>query len=237
MKKEFKTRSIKENLNSVLSFVNDCVSQLGLGVASEIKTKMACEKVFLIITDLLNEKISDVRIVFRGEEEKIFLEFYYDGSKFDPTSDIKKDFTVQNTEDNLEINFVNKIVDDLEYSYENEQNKLVIMKTLPQKKGLKIEQEERNEKVFLTLIGRVDTVTAPALDEKFSELFKNGKKYVYIDLDSINFVSSAGLRSFLMAQKSINKLGGEMKINNVSETIYSVFALTGFADVIDISKK
>lgn len=237
MKKELKTRGIKENLTSILSFVSECMRSLDLERYIELEIKMVCEKVFLIIIDLSKEKISDVTISFIGEEEKIFFEFYYNGSKFDPTLNIKKDFSVATSKDNLEINFVSKLLDEIKYSYENDQNKLVLVKILPQKKGLKIEQEERDEKVFLKLVGRVDTITAPILDKKFSELFKSGKSHVYIDLDFIDFVSSAGLRSFLMAQKAINKLGGEMKINNVSEPIYSVFTLTGFADIVDINKK
>lgn len=237
MKKEFKTRSIKENLAGVMSFLDENVKGIGFDEINIMEVKMCCEKVFLNINQAAKGKVNDVKITFRDENNKAFFEFFDNGEKFDPTSQIKKDFDVKKLDNDFGINFMSKLINSIEYYYENGENKLVLVKSIPQKKDLEIEEQEHDGTVFLTLIGRVDTTTAPILDKKFSELFSNAKKVISVDMDPTNYVSSAGLRGFLIAQKEINKLGGKLTINNVSEMIYSVFSLTGFADIMDIHKK
>ena len=85
----------------------------------------------------------------------------------------------------------------------------------------------------LALIGRLDTTTAPELDEVLKELFANGVKNLVIDLKQLEYISSAGLRELLFAQKNIKEVG-KMIIKNVNEEIMEVFDITGFADILTI---
>ena len=85
-------------------------------------------------------------------------------------------------------------------------------------------------KVFLQ--GRLDTTTAPQLEEELSKSLDDISELVF-DFGALDYISSAGLRVLLSAQKTMNKQGG-MKIANVSETIMEIFEVTGFSDILTI---
>ena len=95
-----------------------------------------------------------------------------------------------------------------------------------------IEKMRNNNELTVSLEGRLDTVTAPSLE---AELKANldGVQELVLDFQALEYISSAGLRVLLMAQKTMNKQGS-MVIRNVNETIAEVFEITGFADMLTI---
>ena len=95
-----------------------------------------------------------------------------------------------------------------------------------------IEKKLNNEELTITLGGRLDTVTAPSLEEELKASLE-GIKNLVLDFQALEYISSAGLRVLLMAQKTMNKQGS-MVIRNVNETIAEVFEITGFADMLTI---
>ena len=84
----------------------------------------------------------------------------------------------------------------------------------------------------LELAGRLDTTTAPALDKAINEDIADAKSLV-LNLSGIEYISSAGLRVLLGAQKKMQKIGS-MKVTNVCEAVMEVFEMTGFADILVI---
>lgn len=80
--------------------------------------------------------------------------------------------------------------------------------------------------------GRIDTLTAPEFEASMKENIENIKKIV-IDFKAVEYISSAGLRVLLSLQKIMNKQG-EMIIKNVNESVYEVFEVTGFSDILTI---
>ena len=82
------------------------------------------------------------------------------------------------------------------------------------------------------LIGRLDTTTAPQLEAEFKSNI-SGVETLILDFAELEYLSSAGLRVLLQAQKVMNKQG-EMIIRNVNETISEIFEVTGFADILTI---
>ena len=82
------------------------------------------------------------------------------------------------------------------------------------------------------IIGRLDTTTAPELEAAIDGCAA-GIKELVLDCSALEYVSSAGLRVILKAQKLMNAQGG-MKLTNVNETIMEVFDITGFADILTI---
>ncbi len=83
----------------------------------------------------------------------------------------------------------------------------------------------------LTLEGRLDTSTAPQLEKEIQGL--DGITCLKMDFEKLEYLSSAGLRVLLMAQKKMNKCG-EMILTHVNETIMEVFEITGFIDILTI---
>ena len=95
-----------------------------------------------------------------------------------------------------------------------------------------IEIKINTEETIIELVGRLDTTTAPALDKAINEDIADTKNLT-IDLKGLEYISSAGLRVILGAQKKMQKIGS-MKVTNVCEAVMEVFEMTGFADILVI---
>ena len=95
-----------------------------------------------------------------------------------------------------------------------------------------IDKQLNGSELTLTLNGRLDTTTAPELENAIKENIA-GVTNLVMDFAGLEYLSSAGLRVILGAQKTMNKQG-EMVIRNVNETINEVFEITGFIDILTI---
>ena len=95
-----------------------------------------------------------------------------------------------------------------------------------------IEKTMNGTAAALKIIGRLDTTTAPELEAAIDTCAAEIKELV-LDCTALDYVSSAGLRVILKAQKRMNTQGN-MKLTHVNETIMEVFNITGFADILTI---
>ena len=94
------------------------------------------------------------------------------------------------------------------------------------------DKQINGSELTLTLNGRLDTTTAPELEAVIKDSIA-GITNLVMDFAELEYLSSAGLRVILSAQKTMNKQG-EMVIRNVNETINEVFEITGFIDILTI---
>ena len=95
-----------------------------------------------------------------------------------------------------------------------------------------IEIKKNNQETIIEIVGRLDTITAPALDKTINEDIEDTKNLV-LDGKGMEYISSAGLRVLLSAQKKMQKIGS-MKVTGVCEEVMEVFEMTGFADILSI---
>ena len=95
-----------------------------------------------------------------------------------------------------------------------------------------IEKNLNGSELNITITGRLDTTTAPQLEAELKQSYAGIEKLV-LDFAALEYLSSAGLRVLLQAQKTMNKQG-EMIIRNVNDTISEIFELTGFIDILTI---
>ena len=95
-----------------------------------------------------------------------------------------------------------------------------------------IEKNLSGTELTVTITGRLDTTTAPQLEAEFKQNI-NGVEKLVLDFTALEYLSSAGLRVLLAAQKVMNKQG-EMVVRNINETISEIFDVTGFSDVLTI---
>ena len=95
-----------------------------------------------------------------------------------------------------------------------------------------IDIKRNAEETVIELVGRLDTTTAPALDKTVNEDIADTKNLV-LNMKRLEYISSAGLRVLLSAQKKMQKIGS-MKVTNVREEVMEVFEMTGFADILTI---
>ena len=84
----------------------------------------------------------------------------------------------------------------------------------------------------ISLGGRLDTTTAPEFEAAIKALPGDVTALV-IDMEALDYISSAGLRVLLVAQKTMNKKGS-MKVVHINETVMEIFEVTGFADILTI---
>ena len=97
---------------------------------------------------------------------------------------------------------------------------------------MKINIERENSKTLMKIVGRLDTTTAPELEKAINgegEALEN----LVLDFNGVDYISSAGLRVLLTAQKKMNAQGN-MELINVSENVMDVFEMTGFAEILVI---
>ncbi|WP_028504794.1 STAS domain-containing protein [Ruminococcus sp. FC2018] len=93
-----------------------------------------------------------------------------------------------------------------------------------------INKESKGSKLTMAIQGRVDTTTAPELDKQLRESI-DGVTDLILDFTKVEYVSSAGLRVLLSAQKIMNKQG-QMKLIGVSDDIKEIFDITGFSEIL-----
>ena len=95
-----------------------------------------------------------------------------------------------------------------------------------------IDIKKNADETIIEVAGRLDTITAPALDKTINEDIGDTKNLV-LDVKGMEYISSAGLRVLLSAQKKMQKIGS-MKVKNVCAEVMDVFEMTGFADILAI---
>ena len=97
---------------------------------------------------------------------------------------------------------------------------------------LNIDKTHENGCTFVALKGRLDTTTAPELESTLIDCLKD-TSVLTLDLEKLEYISSAGLRVLLVAQKTMN-VQGEMKLTHVGTAIMDIFEVTGFSEILTI---
>ena len=95
-----------------------------------------------------------------------------------------------------------------------------------------IEIKKHEKETTIEVIGRLDTITAPVLENTLNESIA-GIESLVLDMKGLEYISSAGLRVLLGAQKKMQKIGS-MKLTGVCEDVMEIFEMTGFADILTI---
>ena len=93
---------------------------------------------------------------------------------------------------------------------------------------------EQNNETIVVIEGRVDTVTAPDLELKVSQIWAQQGIILVFDCEKLEYVSSSGLRIILSAHKQVTAKGGKFILRNLSKEVRSVIDLTGFSRILTI---
>lgn len=106
------------------------------------------------------------------------------------------------------------------------------IKDSKEEKKMTINMISEDKQIILSLSGRLDAANAPKLEAELKKSINWVEKLVF-DFKELDYISSAGLRVLLNAQKVMNKQG-EMIVRNVNDTIVEVFEITGFVHILNI---
>ena len=100
---------------------------------------------------------------------------------------------------------------------------------------LNISKDVNGAQLVIALEGRLDTITSPVLESELNSSL-DGVETLIFNLEKLQYISSAGLRVLLTAQKVMNRQG-EMIVRNASEDVKEIFDVTGFSDILKKKKK
>ena len=98
---------------------------------------------------------------------------------------------------------------------------------------MNILKKAEGEALTIALEGRLDTTTSPQLDEVLDVSLDNVQDLT-LDLHELSYISSAGLRVLLRAQRKMNAKQGKMRVTGVSDSIMEIFEITGFSEILTI---
>ena len=97
---------------------------------------------------------------------------------------------------------------------------------------MKIDKSKTNGSLTLAISGKLETMTAPELEKVVKEELSDVTELIF-DLSELEYISSAGLRVLLSAQKAMN-VKGSMKVTGANEMVLEIFEITGFSDILTI---
>lgn len=98
-----------------------------------------------------------------------------------------------------------------------------------------ITKQKNDATLIVSLEGRLDTTTSPELETELQNSL-DGIYELIFDFKELTYISSAGLRVVLGAQKLMNKIAGDLVVRHVNETIMEIFEVTGFVDILTIEE-
>ena len=99
---------------------------------------------------------------------------------------------------------------------------------------MNITTEKINDFTVLKIDGRIDTSNFSIFEEEIDQLFNNGVKNIIFNCSGLNYISSSGLRVFLVAQKKTILLKGRLHLCNMQPAIKEIFAISGFSNIFRI---
>lgn len=99
---------------------------------------------------------------------------------------------------------------------------------------MNIKKEKIETFIVLGINGRIDTVNSVKLEAEVNQLFEEGEKYLIFNCSKMNYISSSGLRVFLVTQKKIISLKGMLYLCNLQPAIFEIFRISGFSNLFRI---
>ncbi|RJP22449.1 MAG: anti-sigma factor antagonist [Candidatus Omnitrophota bacterium] len=99
---------------------------------------------------------------------------------------------------------------------------------------IKINIKDEPNCKWIHVEGRIDGVTAPELQSQINTLIEVGNTKLLMELEQVDYLSSAGLRVFMNGQKLLKRAGGELILYKASQPVFEIFQLSGFANIFTI---
>jgi anti-anti-sigma factor len=99
---------------------------------------------------------------------------------------------------------------------------------------MEVQVKTLNNHVVVAIEGRLDTTQSDAFEKKMLEILQSGADKIILDCERLEYISSSGLRVFLIMQKKMNVSGGQMKICNLQPIIKEIFEVSGFMMIFSV---
>lgn len=99
---------------------------------------------------------------------------------------------------------------------------------------MNLTQEKLNDHLLLQVVGRLDTTQSDSFEKQIMEILDQGHEKIILDCKGLNYISSSGLRIFLIMQKKMMGAGGQFKICSLQPSIKEIFDMSGFTMIFSI---
>lgn len=101
---------------------------------------------------------------------------------------------------------------------------------------MEIQANKEENVTVVKIAGRFDAVTAPEYEKKIRELVETGDNRFVVDVENLDYISSAGLRALLVTAKLLKAKDGQMRLANVTGTVKEVFHISGFGSIFQMDE-
>ena len=99
---------------------------------------------------------------------------------------------------------------------------------------MKISTDISGNEILLKIEGRLDTTNYIEFENEVNKIFSENIKVIYMDCSELSYISSSGLRIFLIIQKKMMSAGGKFKLFGMQESIKEIFDISGFSKIFEI---
>lgn len=100
---------------------------------------------------------------------------------------------------------------------------------------MQINEQRQGDVTIMSIDDHLDTVTAPAFEQKLLGLIDAGARKLVVDCSALQYVNSAGLKVFLLAAKKLESMGGQLVICSLSSSVLMIFEMIGFTRIMKIA--
>lgn len=100
--------------------------------------------------------------------------------------------------------------------------------------GLSLDIDNRQEISVMRVRGRVDSDTAPELDDALTKILQNNRNKIVLDLQGVDYMSSAGLRAMVKAYQTAKKSGGDLRLASVSHPVEVILRTVGMMQMLQM---
>lgn len=219
-------------LARISAFITEAAELAGLDERATWQVQLAVDEAATNIIQHAydDETPGDLTLTWACESDRFVVTLRDHGRRFDPQNVPTPDITSSLEErqvGGLGIYLITRLMDEVRFDFHPQQGNLLTMVKY-------LTSGPRNDVAVMPISGRVDAVTAPALNKQAHEQIDAGVRYLLLDLSDVAFLSSSGLRTLLLIRKELMTLGGELRLAALQPQVYEVFTLTGFTQVFAI---
>ena len=100
--------------------------------------------------------------------------------------------------------------------------------------GLEIKEDEIDQKKIMRIMGRLDAASSPALEDKVNFLIEGDESYLLLDLQQLEYLSSAGMRFLLSATKHLKAKNGNLILFGIRPDVMEIISMAGFEKILNI---
>ncbi len=232
-----------ESVPLIADFVGEAAESAGLGEDAAFHCRMAVDEACTNIIEHAyeGEDKGPIEVTCTIETGHCTIHIMDHGKRFDPQM-IPEPTSSQNLDEiqpgGLGLHLMRKMMDVVQFSFENNRNKLTMVKVqqsvIPQREDPISEYHEVQPGLWqITPEGRLDAATAPDFEAALNRLLDKGNIWIVVDMSQVSYIASRGLKTLVSAWRKAGDAGGNLVLSGMTKRVSQVFETVGFSHIFD----